>query len=338
MLRIEENKDLQPYNTFGVSAQADYFIEFTESTSIRTFLAEPPHYLKDIFILGGGSNVLFTKDYNGCVIHPANKGFRVTVEDSNSVVVEVQAGEDWDVFVQWAVSHNLGGVENLTAIPGRVGACAVQNIGAYGAEVKDNIVSVEIIDLETGDVSHLSAQECNFGYRDSIFKNELKDKCIILSVLFRLTKKPVLNTDYAQVQEVMDQFGRRDVIALSRSIREIRNAKLPDPWALGNAGSFFKNPVVDQKVADELGKKYEGMPVYPSGVEGTVKLAAGWLIDQAGWKGKRDGDVGIHENQALVIVNYGNATGDQIVAFSEKIQKSVKKKFGIALQPEVKFV
>lgn len=337
MLKTYKEHDLTPYNTFGIAAKADYFLEFTESVSLRTFLAHPPHYFKDIFILGGGSNVLFTQDYHGCIIHPANKGIRITVEDSDSVNVEVQAGEEWDVFVQWAASHNLGGVENLAGIPGRVGASPVQNIGAYGSESRDSIVSVETMDLALGEIEHLTARECNFGYRDSIFKHQHAGKRIILSVLFKLTKKPELNTSYPLVEETLAKYRIKNPYTLGRTIREIRDSKLPEPWQLGNAGSFFKNPIVSQELADQLMIEHPNIPQYPADGD-NVKLAAGWLIEKAGWKGRRKGNVGVHEKQALILVNYGGATGNEIVDLSKEVQAAVLEKFGVELQPEVTIV
>lgn len=337
MLKTYKDHDLTPYNTFGIVAKADHFIEFTESVSLRTFFAYPPHYLKNVFILGGGSNVLFTKDYHGCIIHPCNKGIRITVEDSDSVNVEVQAGEEWDVFVQWAASHNLGGVENLAGIPGRVGASPVQNIGAYGIEAKDSIVSVETIDMALGEIKHFTARECNFGYRDSIFKNQYAGKRIILSVLFKLTKRPELNTSYPLVEETLEKYRIKNPYSLGRSIREIRESKLPEPWQLGNAGSFFKNPIISQDDADRLILEHPNIPIY-SADDDNVKLAAGWLIDKAGWKGVRKGNVGVHEKQALILVNYGGAEGDEIVALSKEIQASVFEKFGIEIHPEVTII
>lgn len=337
MLKVHEQFDLTPYTSFGVKASADYFIEFTESTSLRTFLIDPPHFFKNPFVLGGGSNILFTGHYAGCILHPASKGIRITVEDSNSVVVEVQAGEEWDVFVQWAISHNLGGVENLTYIPGRVGACPVQNIGAYGAEVQESIMSVETIDIQTGIISHLSNKECKFGYRDSIFKNELKGQRIILSVLFRLQKNPTLKTQYGQVAEHLDGYKVKNLATLSRTIRNIRQAKLPEPWEIGNAGSFFKNPIVEKLFAEGLKKEHPDIPVYPVDEEHS-KLAAGWLIDQAGWKGKSHGNTGVHDKQALVLVNNGDATAEEILALADEIKKSVQEKFGVLLHPEVNII
>jgi len=336
MLRVEYDTDLQPYNTFGISAKARCFVEFSESYSFRAFLSSPPYNADKFYILGGGSNTLFKDDFEGCIIHPVNKGISITVEDSDSVLVEVQAGEEWDVFVQWAVSHNLGGVENLTYIPGNVGACPVQNIGAYGAEAKDSIVSVEVIDLKTAEITHLSNRECKFGYRDSIFKHELAGKKMILSVLFKLTKNPTLNSSYQAVEDALKKYPAKNVAFMSRSIREIRQSKLPEPWQLGNAGSFFKNPIADVSVAEKLKKEYKDMPLYMT--DGSAKLAAGWLIEQAGWKGKKIGNVGIHEHQALVLVNHGGATGAEIIDFSQQVSSAVNEKFGITLQPEVNII
>jgi UDP-N-acetylmuramate dehydrogenase len=338
MLKVYKNKDLSLLNTFGIQASAKYFIEFTESSSLREFIANPPHYYNSYFVLGGGSNVLFKDNFSGCILHPINKGIRVVVEDTDTVIVEVQAGEEWDVFVQWAVSHKLGGIENLAGIPGRVGASPVQNIGAYGSEAKDTIVSVETIDLDSGEVSHLSNKECTFGYRDSIFKHELKSRRLILSVLFKLTKKHTPNFSYPNVLEALGTSKNQDPAAISRAIKSIRESKIPQPWDMASAGSFFKNPVVTSAQADELKIIYPDIPIFAAEDNISAKLAAGWLIEQAGWKGAVQGKAGVHEKQALVLVNLGGATPDEILELADSIRTSVAEKFGVQLEPEVNII
>jgi UDP-N-acetylmuramate dehydrogenase len=337
MPELLENISLQPFNTFGVKVNTRYFLKFDKIADLQDIINKKYLQKKEFLILGGGSNYLFTEDFQGIVLHPEIKGKEIVGEDENCVYLKVGAGEDWDDLVKFSVENNCGGLENLSLIPGNVGACPVQNIGAYGVEVKDVITEVETVNLKNGEIRVFSNQECRFGYRDSIFKNELKNCYVVTRVIFRLEKNPRINVTYGRLCKLFDQA---DTEIKLRNVRDavikVRQEKLPDPEILGNAGSFFKNPVVSMTKAEELLIKYPGIPHYPFADK--VKLAAGWLIDQAGWKGYRQGNVGVHENQALVLVNYGKATGKEILHLADKIKTSVSGKFTIRLEPEVNIV
>ena len=328
------NISLKQLNTFGIDVIAREYFSFASVEEVKQFLPRWDIHSDKVFVLGGGSNVLFLKDYSGIIIHPENKGINIVEESKDDVLVKVAAGEVWDDFVAWAVNNNLYGIENLSLIPGNVGAAPVQNIGAYGMEVYQTIDMVRAISLETGEKKTYSNSECDFGYRSSIFKNSLKGKLIILEVFFRLQKRGEIITSYGNIRDELSKYGEASLRTIRQAVISIRRSKLPDPVKIGNAGSFFKNPVIAEKDALALLSKFPDMPIYP--VSGkSVKLAAGWLIDQAGWKGKRIGDAGVHEKQALVLVNYGNATGEHIMALSEEIMHSVKEKFGVNLEREV---
>lgn len=335
MIRFSENYSLKKHNTFGVDAKAKYFFEFTELDDLAVFLDSNKSWRDErLIVLGEGSNILFLNDFDGLVIYPNVPGIKTVYEDRHNEWLEVGAGEMWDEFVQYAVAYGLGGIENLSLIPGKVGAAPVQNIGAYGQEVCSVVQKVEGYDLEEGVPAEISVEECRFAYRDSIFKSYLKNKFIITSVILKLDKFPEYNLKYGQLEELVRQKGKIDLFNIRESVIEIRRSKLPDVKELGNAGSFFKNPVVSNEIAKKLKSKFENIPVYPA-ADGSVKLAAGWLIEMAGWKGVREGDAGVHEKQALVLVNYGNASGKQIFDFSEKIKQSVFEKFGVELEREV---
>jgi len=335
MIRFFENHSLKDYNTFGIDAKARYFFEFTEPEDLAIFLNSNESWKEErLIVLGQGSNILFLDDFDGLVIHPKVPGMRAINEDRSFYYVEVGAGEVWDEFVDFSVNYNLGGVENLSLIPGNVGAAPVQNIGAYGQEVCQVVDRVKGYDLEKRQMSEYSVDECRFAYRDSIFKNYLKNKFIITSVVFRLDKFPEFNLKYGQLEEKVKEKGEVTLQNIREAVIEIRNSKLPSVKDLGNAGSFFKNPAVEKELAESLQKEFEKIPVYPAANE-KVKLAAGWLIEQAGWKGVREGNVGVHKDQALVLVNYGGATGKEVWNFSEKIKQSVKEKFGVELEREV---
>lgn len=335
MIRFFENHSLKNYNTFGIDAKAKFFFEFTEPQDLEEFLTANKSWREEqMLIIGEGSNVLFLNDFDGLVIHPKVPGMTTVYEDRQNEWIEVGAGEVWDEFVQFAVDCQLGGVENLSLIPGMVGAAPVQNIGAYGQEVCNVVEKVKGYDLEKGKPAEYSADECKFAYRNSIFKRYLKNKFIITSVIFKLDKFPLFNLNYGDLQDKVNAKGEVNLRNIRKSVIEIREAKLPDVEKLGNAGSFFKNPVVDETFWKNLKKSYPDIPVYQVG-QGKVKLAAGWLIEKAGWKGKREGDAGVHEKQALVLVNHGNASGKDIFDFSEKIKQSVHKKFGVELEREV---
>lgn len=338
MIRFFENYNLKPHNTFGVEARCRYFFEFTEPEDLNTFVKSNETW-KDLplFVLGGGSNVLFQKDFEGLVLHPNIPGILKVKEDRQNIWFEVGAGEIWDDFVKYCVDYGVGGVENLSLIPGSVGAAPVQNIGAHGQEISNVIEWVKGYDLEQKIPVEFSKDDCRFGYRDSLFKRELKNRVVITSVVFRLEKFPEFNLKYGQVEEKVKELGEINLQNIRSAIIEIRSSKLPDVNKSGNAGSFFKNPVVNSVVAEKVRAQFPDVPVYPVN-EKRVKLAAGWLIEKAGWKGRREGNVGMHEKQALVLVNYGHATGKEIYDFSEKIMDSVKEKFGIELEREVNCV
>ncbi|MFW5756096.1 MAG: UDP-N-acetylmuramate dehydrogenase [Tangfeifania sp.] len=335
MIRFSENHDLTNYNTFGVKASACYFFEFTEREDLSVFLHSNESW-KDssLLVLGGGSNMLFLNDFNGLVMHPNIPGIAVIKEDRQNVWMEVGAGEDWDDFVKYTVNYGLSGIENLSLIPGSVGAAPVQNIGAYGQEVSETIEIVKGYDLLNNEPVEFSVAECEFDYRSSIFKTRLKNQVIITSVVFRLEKFPEFRLDYGLLGEKVKEKGETNLQNVRKAVIDIRTSKLPDVNELGNAGSFFKNPVVDEETGGKLKARFPELPVYLAG-EGKSKVAAGWLIEQAGWKGHREGDVGVHEKQALVLVNYGNATGQEIFDFSEKIKQSVLDTFGVELEREV---
>ncbi len=335
MIRFSENYALKPHNTFGVEASARYFFEFTELDDLQTFVRSNETWKNlPLFVLGGGSNVLFQNDFEGLVLHPNIPGIFKVNEDRQHIWFEVGAGVNWDDFVKYSVDFGVGGIENLSLIPGLVGAAPVQNIGAYGQEVSNVIERVKGFDLQQKKPVEFAAADCEFAYRNSLFKRELKNRFIITSVVFKLDKFPEFNLGYGQVEEKVKALGEVNLQNIRQAVIEIRSSKLPDVAELGNAGSFFKNPVVTVRFAEKIRENYPDIPVYPVN-DKEVKLAAGWLIEKTGWKGYREGDVGIHEKQALVLVNYGNATGKEIFEFSGKIRQAVFEKFGIQLEREV---
>ncbi len=337
MFKIKENISLKKCNTFNIDVNGQFYVECFSVQDIIDFLNI--HRNKDLplMVLGGGSNVLFTKDFEGYILRPSIKGINIINETNEEVIVKVGAGEDWDEFVEYCVNNDWGGVENLSLIPGNVGTCPIQNIGAYGVEVKDVIVFVEVLDIETLKVKSFLNLECNFGYRDSIFKRKLKGKQIITSVIFKLKKQPVFKLDYGNLIEELKRFNEVNLKNIRQAVIEIRESKLPDPDEIGNSGSFFKNPVVQKIIVKKLKEDYPEMPCYELG-DDLAKVPAGWLIEKAGWKGKRVGDAGVHEKQALVLVNYGNATGKEIYNLAQEIQKTVKAKFGIDIEMEVNVI
>jgi UDP-N-acetylmuramate dehydrogenase len=335
MVRFFENYSLKNYNTFGVEASARYFFEFTEESDLITFLISNESWREsEILILGGGSNMLFINDFGGLILHPNIPGIKIIKEDRQNVWIEAGCGENWDGFVSYCTESGFGGIENLSLIPGNTGAAPVQNIGAYGQEVADVIELVRGFDLKLNRSVEYTAKECKFEYRNSIFKSELKNQFVITSVVFKLEKFPRFKLDYGNLNEKVMTMGEITLNNIREAVIEIRSSKLPDPAELGNAGSFFKNPVVESTFAEELKAEFPDIPVYNSD-DNHVKLAAGWLIEKAGWKGYREYDAGVHQKQALVIVNYGRATGREIFDLSEKIRSSVLEKFGITLEREV---
>jgi UDP-N-acetylmuramate dehydrogenase len=336
---IYKNVPLKKYNTFGLEYKADCMIHLTSEKDTAKLFSGAVTFKKPLFILGGGSNLLFTSDFKGTILYPDFRGIKIDKEESGNATVIVSAGAGiiWDDLVKWTVNRNLGGLENLSLIPGKVGATAVQNIGAYGVEVKDLIAKVRTISLSDGSVKFFTNEECGFGYRNSNFKNSEKRNYLVTRVYFRLYTKPSLNLRYGSLKEEVERLGAVTLKNVRRAVINIRRSKLPDPEITGNAGSFFKNPVINNSEAEALKKLYPEMPVYEDR-EGHKKLAAGWLIDSLGWKGKRLGDAGVHEKQALVLINYGNASGMEIFKLSEDIKKSVFEKFGIELEREVEVI
>lgn len=337
MLIVQENTSLRKLNTFRLSARARHFVELTSLEAMEELIAHPVFRGSSRTILGGGSNVLFTKDVDGLVIKSAIAGRRILEESDDEVVVEVGAGEGWHALVLHCVERNWGGIENLSLIPGSVGAAPIQNIGAYGVELESVLEWVEGVELPTGRKRRLTPSECQFGYRDSIFKRSLRENFFISSVTLRLTKRNHrLVTQYASLNQMLTtkKITAPTIGDISSAVIEIRRSKLPDPAVIGNAGSFFKNPTVAATVFDALKKSFPGIPSYPAENQ-SVKIPAGWLIEQCGWKGKRFGDAGVHEKQALVLVNYGQASGEEILRLSEQIQVDVLKKFGVTLITEV---
>lgn len=337
-MTIQENISLKQYNTFGIDAKARYFCEITSLEELREALELEGYPEK--FILSGGSNMLITKDISALVLYIHIKGIFVEQEDENHVVLKVMAGENWHEMVLWTLDHNYGGLENLSLIPGFTGTAPIQNIGAYGVELKDCFVSCQAIDVATLELKTFTKEECQFGYRDSFFKNEGKDRYIITSVNFRLTKKDhQLNTSYGAIETEMEQQQvlNPTIKDVSNAVVAIRKSKLPDPKELGNSGSFFKNPVLT-KNEFELFIKHNPEAHYYKVSDQEYKVPAGWLIEQSGFKGKRYGDAGVHKNQALVLVNYGNASGKEIIELAQTIQKKVWDKFQIEIIPEVNII
>ena len=334
MAELLENYSLKKHNTFGIEAKARYFFRFSSTEEISTFMQNNEIANTSYLILGGGSNMLFTEDFDGLILHPDIKGIELLDEDEDSVLLRVGCNEEWDEFVGWAVDNNLYGIENLSLIPGVVGAAPVQNIGAYGVEAKEVIENVEAISIESKQPVVFSNMHCEFDYRNSVFKKEYKNLFIITHVQFRLKKKAELKVHYGAISKELEAYDEVNLKNIREVIIKIRESKLPDPEELGNAGSFFKNPVVDKEKADALKEKYENMPVYKVN-DSETKIAAGWLIEQCDWKGKRFGDAGVHKDQALVLVNHGNAKGYEILKLANDIRKSVLFKFGIKLEMEV---
>ncbi|NQU87145.1 MAG: UDP-N-acetylmuramate dehydrogenase [Mariniphaga sp.] len=338
MIRFLENFSLKQNNTFNINVLAKYYFEFTEPSELDLFFQSNKIWKDEkIFILGGGSNLLFTRNFNGLIIHPNVPGINVINEDRQNIWIEVGAGEEWDEFVQHCVFSEFAGIENLSLIPGKVGAVPIQNIGAYGCEIGNFIETVNGYNLEKNEVFELPGSLCKFGYRDSIFKNEFKGKVIVNSVVFKLEKFPEFDLSYGTLEKEVKKLGDINLRNVRQAVINIRSVKLPDVKEISNAGSFFKNPVVEVLTGKKLRKEFPDIPLYSVDKKYT-KLAAGWLIEQCGWKGYREGDAGVHEKQALVLVNYGNATGSEIFQLSEKIKKSVFEKFGVVLEPEVNVI
>lgn len=334
MKRIYNDINLANRNSFGVVESAAVLVEFDCVEELRDYFAE--HKPEKWYVLGAGNNTLFTQYYDGVLFTPVGRSRTILADDGECVDVRVEAAHDWDEFVAWSVSEGLWGVENLSAIPSSVGAAPVQNIGAYGAEAKDAITVVEYFDTEKLEVVRLANADCHFAYRESVFKQELKGRAIILAVEFRLSRVANPNLGYGDVIKEVEARGGATLDNIREAICSIRGSKLPDPKVLGNAGSFFKNPIVGCEVAERLLVQYPDMPRYAvSGDDAKVKLAAGWLIDKAGLKGYRCGNVGVHDRQALVLVNHGGATGGEVIHLAEYVCQRVKDSFGVEISPEV---
>jgi UDP-N-acetylmuramate dehydrogenase len=336
---INENISLKPFNTFGIDALARYYTEARSLELIQEILQSDIAKNNPILVLGGGSNLLLTKDVDALVIKNQLKGIQLIHEDEEHYFVKAAAGENWHSFVMYCIGKGYGGVENLALIPGNVGASPMQNIGAYGVEIKDVFESLEAIHLTTGELIRFNQSDCAFGYRESIFKNKYKNQLIITSVTYRLKKIHSFNIAYGAIREELDrmQINSLSIAAIADAVIRIRQSKLPDPAILGNAGSFFKNPEVAAETFGKLKADHSGMVGFPL-TDGKVKLAAGWMIEQCGWKGFRRGDAGCHIHQALVLVNYGNASGAEIYSLSEEIIQSVVKKYGVVLEREVNII
>lgn len=337
-MEIRKNVSLKNYNTFGIAANARFFCEIGTVEELRQALGLREHPEK--IILGGGSNMLIVKDIEALVIHIGMKGIQVVEENGETAVIKAMAGENWHTLVLWTLEQGYGGLENLSLIPGNTGTAPVQNIGAYGVELKDVLESCQAMDTETLEIRTFNKEECRFGYRDSFFKNEGKGKYIIVSVTLKLSKKNHrIQTSYGSIENELKNNGIQNptIKDISEAVISIRKSKLPDPKVLGNSGSFFKNPVLGKKKFDVFIKDHPDAPFYKV-TEKEFKIPAGWLIEQCGFKGKRSGDAGVHKNQALVLVNYGNATGSEIMDLATSIQKSVLKKFQIHISPEVNII
>jgi UDP-N-acetylmuramate dehydrogenase len=338
-MMIYKNIPLKKYNSFGFHYMADRMIHIRNENEATALFKGNAETDKPQLILGGGSNILFTSDFKGTILYPALRGIEIEENDNGngSLIVSAGAGVNWDELVEWTVTRGLGGLENLSLIPGKVGATPVQNIGAYGTEVRESIVKVKTISTDDGSLRIFSNQECEFEYRNSIFKKGKKNRFLVTRVYYRLSTRPSLNLYYDSLKQEVNMLGEETLRNVRQAVINIRRRKLPDPELIGNAGSFFKNCVVTNAVADKLKKEFSEMPVYEER-EGYKKLASGWLIDKCGWKGKRIGDAGVHENQALVLINYGKATGKEIYDLSEEIRKSVREKFEVDLEREVEVI
>ncbi|MBA2761240.1 MAG: UDP-N-acetylmuramate dehydrogenase [Segetibacter sp.] len=339
-MQIQENISLKPYNTFGINAAGRFFTTFTSLDELEElFTFYTANKLTNTLILGGGSNILLTQDFNGLVAKNEMNAIEVVKEDTDNVYVKAGAGENWHRFVLYCIEENFAGVENLSLIPGSVGASPMQNIGAYGVEIKDVFYELEAYDIQEKKLITFSNKDCEFAYRESVFKRKYKDKFIITSVTYRLNKTAEYNTSYGAITQELEKMGVQElsVAAISQAVINIRQSKLPDPAVIGNAGSFFKNPTIAKEQFETLQQQFSKIVGYRIN-DKEVKLAAGWLIEQCGWKGYRKGDAGCHAAQALVLVNYGNANGIDIYNLSTEIMNSVEKKFKVFLEREVNVI
>lgn len=337
-MQIKHNISLKTYNTFGINALAKHFVTITSIDELKQALSLDSY--PDIFILGGGSNMLLTRNIDALVLHLNIKGISILSEDEDSVLVQANAGENWHEFVLWCLDKNFGGLENLSLIPGNVGSAPIQNIGAYGVELKDTFVSCEALDIASKTLKTYTKEDCKFDYRNSVFKQEEKGKRIICNVTFKLSKKHhTLHTSYGSIanQLAVMKIEHPNIQDVSKAVIAIRQSKLPDPKKIGNSGSFFKNPVISVESYSKLKENFQDIPGYPVS-ETEIKVPAGWLIEKAGFKGKQFGDYGVHKEQALVLVNYGNANGQEILDLARLIQKTVKQLFNITIDAEVNII
>ncbi len=337
-MTLLENHPLIDLNTFGIAARARYFLEVSSPEQLRTFLKHSPP--QPVLVLGGGSNILFTGNFPGTILQNSIKGKTIHWQDEESAIIAVGGGENWHEFVVWCIDHDLGGVENLSLIPGRVGAAPIQNIGAYGVELKDVFHQLEAIELKTGQLHTFNRTDCQFDYRNSIFKQSLKGLYCITKVYLRLTKtRHLLHISYGAIRDVLAnaKIFTPTIRDISNAVIRIRTQKLPDPKKIGNAGSFFKNPIIENSFFETLVRKFPKLPHFPADAN-HKKIPAGWLIEACGWKGKQFANVGVYEHQALVLVNFGKGTGEEIWALAQKIRNSVEEQFGIRLEPEVNIV
>jgi UDP-N-acetylmuramate dehydrogenase len=335
----ERNASLKYINTFHLDVSADHLVHITTFEELVEVFERDRFRSKKKMILGGGSNVLFTRNFLGVILKMEISGIRIEEDSSDSVIVSFGAGENWHQCVLWCIDQGFGGVENLSLIPGTIGAAPMQNIGAYGVEIKEVFHSLEAYEVKTGKIVRFYNEDCKFGYRYSLFKGAMKDNYVILKVYLRLTKRPIFNISYGNIKQRLDEMGVQELTLrnVSQAVIDIRQSKLPDPMVIGNAGSFFKNPVVEKEYYESLQAAYETIPGYVVDAENT-KVPAGWLIEQCGWKGKVIGNIGVHKDQALVLVNHGGGSGKEILKLSKDIQSSVFKKFGIQLDAEVNII
>ncbi|MEM9896586.1 MAG: UDP-N-acetylmuramate dehydrogenase [Bacteroidota bacterium] len=336
---LQRNVSLKSFNTFGIDVNAGLLATIREEEDLRTLYNRAQYKPHRKLILGGGSNVLFTRGFTGVVARNCIQGITIIQETTHTVIVEVGAGEAWHPFVLWSIEHDLAGLENLSLIPGTVGAAPMQNIGAYGVELKEVFHSLQAFEIKTGKIVTFTNSDCQFDYRYSIFKGELKDQFVITKVLFALRREPIFNLSYGNLRETLDKMNveQPTLKSVSQAVINIRSSKLPDPDEIGNAGSFFKNPVIEKAHFEALEAQFGDVVSYP--VDDTsVKIPAGWLIEHAGWRGYRTGDIGVHDKQALVLVNHGNGRGTDLLKLSEKIIDSVQKKYGIVLEREVNII
>ena len=338
-MNVIENYPLIKLNTFGIDVKAKYFTSINTVNELIEIKESEKFKDRELLILGGGSNILFTKDFNGLVILNNIKGKEIVDQNDDSIILKIGAGENWHELVMYCVDNGWGGIENLSLIPGNTGTAPMQNIGAYGVEIKETFVELEALEISSGKIVKFSNSECEFGYRESVFKNKMKNKYIILNITLELNKNPILNINYGDIKAILEtkKIETPTIKDVSNAIISIRQRKLPDPKKIGNSGSFFKNPIIDINLLKLIEKKYPNVVSYKIN-ENEFKIAAGWMIEKAGWKGKKFNNFGVHENQALVLVNYGLANGKEIFNLSEKIILDIKEKFGITLEREVNII